>query len=146
MSKRKYNEVKGYWVYSIKIKSNGKYYIGVSKCKKCWQRFSRNKYKTTALEPYLEEFDSMEKTVLVDSLSKEDAYIYEGNIIRALQMNNLCVNEQRSGLIRASDVNAYNKQYYEKNKERKKQYYEKNKEKILKSNKERYERKKNNNK
>jgi len=116
-NKRKYPEVQGYWVYSIKIPSNNKYYIGVSGAKKCCQRFAKNKYETCSLNQYLNEWDSMEKTVLVDNLTKEQAYQYEDNIIRALKMNNLCINEQISGLIEANDINAYKREYRKNNTE-----------------------------
>lgn len=154
MGKRKYPKVSGYWVYSIQIKSNGKYYIGVSGAKECSKRWFKKGYEGSSLEPYLEEFESMIKTVLIDGLSKEEAYKYEDNIIRALNMNNLCLNTKRSGLIEASDINAYrreymkqwhennpdyNKQYYEDNRERekqrKKQWKQDNKEKIRETNK-----------
>lgn len=125
MSKRKYEDVKGYWVYSIKVPSVNKYYIGVSK-QQCYHRWYKKSYKGKSLEPYLDEWDSMIKTVLVDNLSKEDAYKYEDNIIRALKMNNLCINKHRSGLIKVNDTNAYNKQYYENNKELCKQWRENN--------------------
>lgn len=115
MSKRKYEEVKGYWVYSIKIPSINKYYIGVSK-QKCYRRWNKAGYKGKSLEPYLDEWDSMIKTVLVDNLTKEQSYQYEDAIIRGLQMNNLTINERRSGLI-ASDENVYKREYYENNSE-----------------------------
>jgi hypothetical protein len=121
-NKRKYPEVKGYWVYSIKIPSVNKYYIGVSRRKECWQRWCKSNYKGTVIEPYFSEWNNMEKTVLVDNLSREDSYIYEGNIIRALSMNNLCLNEQHSGLI-TNDKNTYAREYM-------KQYRLKNKEKY----------------
>ena len=70
----------------------------------------------------------MIKTVLVDNLTKEQAYQYEDNIIRALKMNNLCINERRSGLIETNDKNAYMRRYY-------KQYYEDNKEQLIQCNK-----------
>lgn len=134
MSKRKYPEVKGWWVYSIKVPSINKYYIGVSKQKCCYKRWQKAFYKEKSLKPYLSEWDSMIKTVLVDNLTKEEAYQYEGKIIDALSMNNLCINERRSGLIKVSDVNAYMREYREDNKEQyneyHKQYYERNKEKI----------------
>lgn len=115
--KRKYPEVKGYWVYSIQVPSVNKYYIGVSRRKECSQRWIKSKYESMVLAPYLEEWDSMTKTVLVDGLSKEQAYKYEDNIIQALKMNNLCINSNRSGLI-ADDINAYQREYikqYRKN-------------------------------
>lgn len=142
MAKRKYPEVKGWWVYSIQIPSINKYYIGVSGRKNCYQRWNKCNYKGMALEPYLDEWDSMIKTVLVDNLSsKAKALIYEDNIIRALSMNDLCINERRSGLICVSDINAYMREYRDNNTEYRenekkyhkhynKQYYENNKVKI----------------
>lgn len=170
MAKRKYPEVVGYWVYSIQIPSINKYYIGVSK-QKCYERWRKTNYKGKSLEPYLNEWDNLIKTVLIDGLNKEDAYKYEGKIIDALSMNNLCINNQRSGLIRVNDINAYHRELYQTNTEyrerrkqhdkqskkqryendveyrekvnqRCKQYYENNKEKILEQQKQRYERKK----
>lgn len=120
--KRKYPEVKGYWVYSIQVPSVNKYYIGISK-RQCCQRWRKSQYKSNSLNQYLDEWDSMEKTVLVDNLTKEQAYLYEGNIIQALDMNDLCINSYRSGLI-TNDA----KQYYEDNKEKYQEYYENNKE------------------
>lgn len=134
MSKRKYEDVKGYWVYSIQVPSIAKYYIGISK-QQCSQRWKKSLYKSMALEPYLDEWDSMTKTVLVDNLTKEQAYQYEGKIIDALSMNNLCINQQRSGLIKVSDENAYhrellknNTEYRERKKEQVKQWQKDNKE------------------
>lgn len=123
---RKYPEVKGYWVYSIQIKSNGKYYIGVSKLK-CCQRWRKGCYKkNNSLGKYLDEWDSMVKTVLIDNLTKEQALKYEDNIIQALKMNNLCINEQRSGFI-TNDKNAYNREYLKNNPEYHEQCIERSK-------------------
>jgi len=110
MGKRKYPEVKGYWVYAIQVPSINKYYIGISKLQ-CSQRWNKANYKGIVIEPYLDEWDSMIKTVLVDGLSKEQAYQYEDNIIQALKINNLCINDKRSGLFRTNNANVYNKQY-----------------------------------
>lgn len=116
-----YEEVKeGYWVYVIQVPSVGKFYIGISK-QKCNQRWRKSQYLTTVLNQYLDEWDSMIKTVLVDNLTKEQAYQYEDNIIQALSINNLCINERRSGLIFVSDENAYYR-------ERRKQHYQNNSE------------------
>lgn len=124
MSKRKYPEVKGWWVYSIKIPSINKYYIGISKRKECCNRWIKSKYKNTALEPYLSEWENIEKTVLVDNLnSKKEALKMEDNIIRALQMNNLTINERRSGLIYTNDENAYMREYREDNREKYNEYH-----------------------
>jgi hypothetical protein len=138
MGKRKYPKIKeGYWVYSIKIPSVNKYYIGVSKRKECWQRWQKSAYKGTALENYFSEWQNMEKTVLIDGLTKQDAFIYEGKIIEALKMNDLCINSNRSGLIEVSDANVYMREYREDNTELRenhkqlcKQWRENNKEKC----------------
>lgn len=132
MSNRKYEDVKEYWLYSIKVPSVNKYYIGVSK-QKCHERWRKSLYKGKSLEPYLSEWDSMIKTLLVDNLTKEEALKYEDNIIQALKMNDLCINERRSGLIKISDENAYHKElkktnteYHERCKQRTKQWQENN--------------------
>lgn len=133
-NKRKYPEVVGYWVYSIKVPNINKYYIGVSKIPCCF-RWNKSTYKNTILKEYLDEWDSMEKTVLVDNLTKGQAYQYEDNIIQALQMNNLCINSYRSGLIEVSDKNAYMRRYY-------KQWQKDNREKWNEYQRQYYKRKK----
>lgn len=127
---KKYPEVKGYWVYSIQIKSNGKYYIGVSRSKKCSKRWNKASYKSCSLNQYLDEWESMKKTVLVDNLSsKEEALKMEDNIIRALQMNDLCINELRSGLI-TSDKNAYKRELRKNNPEYREREYQRSKQRV----------------
>lgn len=107
MSKRKYPQVKGYWVYSIYIPSINKFYIGVSGCNECYQRWHKSHYKNGSLSPYLGEWDSMEKTVLMDGLTLEEALKYEDNIIQRLKINDLCINKNRSGWIAKNNKNAY---------------------------------------
>lgn len=123
----KYEKVKGYWVYVIQVPSNGKFYVGVSK-QQCCQRWNKTYYKTKSLAPYLNEWDSMTKTVLIDGLTKDEAYKYEGNIIQALSMNDICINSYRSGLI-ANDINAYYRKYRENNPDYYKQWQKDNREK-----------------
>lgn len=142
--KRKYPEVVGYWVYTIQVPSINKYYVGVSKTK-CHKRWIKSLYKGKSLEPYLNEWDSMIKTVLIDGLTKEEAYQYEDNIIQALSMNDLCINKHRSGLIAVSDKNAYNRElkktnteYHEQCKQLCKQWQKDNREKRNEYNKQRY--------
>lgn len=129
--KRKYPEVKGWWLYTIKVPSINKYYIGVSK-QQCSQRWCKSNYKGKSLAPYLNEWDSMIKTVLVDNLTKEEALKKEDALIQELRFKNLCINERRSGLIEVSDINAYQREHQ-------KQYYENNKERILERKKQRYQ-------
>lgn len=138
---RKYPKVEGYWVYSIKIPSNNKYYIGVSKLK-CNQRWCKRRYKGMALEPYLSEWDNLIKTVIQDGLTETEALKMEDDLIQALRFIDLCVNTNRSGLVKAKDANAYNKElrknnpeYREQIKQYQKQYYENNKERENQRNK-----------
>lgn len=132
MSNRKYPKVKGYWLYTIFIPSIQKYYVGVSK-QQCWRRWNKSNYIGKSLEPYLDEFESMIKTVIKDNLTKEQALKKEDALIQELRLKNLCINERRSGLI-ANDINAYNREYYQNNtefrerqKELKKQRYKRKK-------------------
>jgi hypothetical protein len=108
-------------VYSIKIPSINKYYIGVSK-QKCSHRWRKSMYKGMALEPYLDEWESMEKTVIEDNLTKEEALKKEDVLIQ--ELNDLCINSNRSGWIAKNDKNAYARELYQNNpeyRERKKQ-------------------------
>lgn len=122
MGKRKYPKVSGYWIYSIKIPSINKYYIGMSRRKECWERWCKSKYKGSSLEPYFSEWQSMEKTILANGLTKEEALKYEDNIIQALSMNDLCINSKRSGLI-TSDINVYQKDYQKEYRENNREQY-----------------------
>lgn len=161
--KRKYPEVQGWWVYSIYVPSINKYYIGVSSAKECSQRWIKSHYKSTILNQYLEEWQDMEKKVLIDGLTRKESLKMEDNIIRGLQMNNLTINERRSGLIEVSDKNAYMRELRKNNtelrkkncerqreryqtdaeyRERKKQYQKDNREKINENRRQRYLKKK----
>lgn len=131
MGKRKYREVKGWWLYTIKVPSINKYYIGVSK-QQCWRRWNKSNYIGKSLEPYLSEWELMVKTVIQDNLTKEEALKKEDALIQELRLKDLCINSNRSGLIRVSDINAYQREHQ-------KQYYENNKERILERKKQRYE-------
>lgn len=139
--KRKYPKVVGYWVYSIYVPSVNKYYIGISK-QQCCQRWKKKDYKGIIIEPYLDEWDNMVKTVVKDNLTKEQALKKEDELIQSLRLKDLCLNERRSGLITKNDRNGYNKEYYENNPEYFKQYYEDNKERIKEKRRQRYKRKK----
>lgn len=112
----KYEKVNNYWVYSIKIPSINKYYIGVSKLQ-CCQRWQKSRYQSGSLKEYLQEWQDMEKKVLIDGLNREQSYLYEGKIIEALSKNDLCINTNRSGLIQANDINAYHREFYQNNHE-----------------------------
>lgn len=126
---RKYPKVQGYWLYTIYVPSINKYYIGVSGCKECCQRWHKSAYLNTVLKHYFNEWDSMEKTVLIDGLNREEAFKKEDELIQELRMNDLCINKQRSGLFRTNDANAYMREYREDNteyQEYQKQWHENN--------------------
>lgn len=159
---RKYPKVVGYWVYSIYVPSINKYYIGVSKTH-CHKRWRKSGYKSGSLAPYLEEWDSLFKTVIQDNLTKEEALKKEDELIQELAKDGLCINTNRSGLI-TSDANVYMRElrktnteyrerenqyhkqryetdaeYREHKKQQRKQRDERNKEKINDNRRERYE-------
>lgn len=146
-NKRKYPKVVGYWVYTIYIPSVAKYYVGISK-QQCYLRWRKASYKGVALEPYLSEWDNMEKIVIQDNLTKEEALKKEDELIQELRVNDLCINSKRSGLI-ANDKNVYMSEYYKNNKEyrertnqQRKQWQEDNKEKWNEYRRQRYLKKK----
>lgn len=163
MGKRRYPKVSGYWVYVIQIPSICKFYVGVSK-RQCYQRWKKSEYKSCLLKEYISEWQDMNKNVIQDNLTREEALQLEDALIQVLSRYNLCINEQRSGLIKVSDVNAYNREkrkqhsekynenrrqrnandaeYRERNKQRSKQWWENNKEQINEKRRQRYQRKK----
>lgn len=110
MSNRKYTEVQGWWIYTIYVPSINKYYIGISGQENCYQRWQKCQYKGGSLEPYLSEWESMEKTVLMDGLTYEEALKFEDNIIQRFKVNDLCINKYRSGWIAKNDKNAYRRE------------------------------------
>ena len=116
MSKRKYEKVKGYWVYSLYVPSIDSYYIGYSKTQ-CSQRWKKSHYKRNSLEPYIDEWDSMIKTVIQDNLTKEEAVKLEDKLIVKYTQEGKCINKQRSGWIEKNDMNAYVRELYHKNKQ-----------------------------
>lgn len=125
-------------MYSIKVPSVNKYYIGTSKLQ-CSRRWNKSTYKDNSLAPYLNEWDSLIKTVIKDGLTKTEALKMEDDLIQALRFIDLCINFKRSGLI-TDDINAYQREYYQTNTEYRelcKQYQLENKEKISERRKQR---------
>lgn len=103
-SQRKYPKVTGWWVYIIKT-PNDMYYPGYSGGKdgnkQCRKRWNQNSYKETALSPYIEEYgwDNLEKIVVVDGLTEDEAVKWEGVLIKLYRSMGCCINKQRSGNI-----------------------------------------------
>lgn len=131
--KRKYPKVVSYWVYSLYVPSIDSYYIGYSGRKECSERWLKNRYKRSSLEPYLDEWDNIVKTVIQDGLTKEQAVQLEDELIIKYRNENRCVNQYRSGWIEKNDKNVYAKEFYktneelrEKRKKRERERYHKN--------------------
>lgn len=131
--RRKYPKVNGWWVYTIYVPSIDSYYIGYSGRKECSERWLKNRYKNSSLEPFLSEWDNMVKTVIQDKLSKEEAVKLEDELIVKYTKEGKCINKFRSGWIEKNDKNAYAKERYktndefrEKRKKKERERYHKN--------------------
>lgn len=131
---RKYPKVTGWWVYVIKT-PNDMYYPGYSGGKdgnkQCWQRWNQNSYKETALSPYIEEFgwDNLEKIVVVDGLTEDEAVKWEGKLINLYRSIGRCINILGSHWKCKYDKVAYKKEWHKEHKDRvseqhRKQYQE----------------------
>lgn len=145
MSNRKYPKVQDYWVYSIYVQSVDKYYIGISK-QQCSRRWQKVLYKKNSIEPYLDEWDSMIKTVIQDNLTKEEAVKLEDDLIVKYTQEGKCINERRSGWVKKNDVKAYEREHQRKYRENNRkelnkyhrEYRTKNRERRNKKARERY--------
>ena len=131
--KKKYPKVEGYWVYSLYVPSIDSYYIGYSGRKECSERWLKNRYKRSSLEPYLDEWQDIIKTVIKDGLTKEQAVQLEDELIIEYTKESKCINSKRSGWIAKNDKNVYaielyktNEEFREKRKKRERERYHKN--------------------
>lgn len=113
----KYQKVTGWWVYVIKT-SNNLYYPGCSGEKYVCHRWRQNRYCGSSLELYIEQFgwENLEKIVLMDGLTKEQALQWEDKLICMYRQLGCCINKQRSGGIE-KDKKEYNKWYIKEHKE-----------------------------
>lgn len=109
---RKYPNVTGWWVYVIKTPDN-MYYPGYSGGedgnKQISDRWQPKYYKSTALKPYLNEWENLEKIIVTDGLTKDQAKDLEDQLICMYKQLNCCLNKQRSGhRSRKEILNEYN--------------------------------------
>ena len=135
---RKYPKVTGWWVYAHLTPDYQFIYPGYSGGKngnkQCYQRWIPRDYKSTALWPYIEQYgwDNLIHIVIQDGLTKEQAEIIEGALIKQAKADGWCINQRYSGGVCKNED--YFKQYREEHKdklrEKNKQYYEENKEKL----------------
>lgn len=93
----KYPKVTGYWVYLIKT-PNDMYYVGYSN-QMCCRRWCPLHYQTNSLRPHIEEFgwDRLEKIVVTDGLTKEQALYWENRLIYMYRELGCCINKYLSG-------------------------------------------------
>ena len=110
------------------------YYFGATNdIKRRWEG-NGAKYKTTALQPYIEKYgwENIQHIILFRDQSKENALWIEDFLIETAREDGVCINKKRSGNI--SKEEGYFQQYYEENKQQINQYYKKyqeqNKDKI----------------
>lgn len=136
----KYPKVTGWWVYVIKTPDN-MYYPGCSGRKYVCSRCNISGYRGTALYSYIEQFgwENLEKVVLIDDLTKEQALQWEERLICMYQELGCCINKQRSGgngkeRWEKEKRKSYSKQYYDQHKDEQskyhKQYYQEHCEEI----------------
>lgn len=145
MSKSNYPKTTGWWTYIIKTPNN-MYYSGYGGGRngneQPKERWKPNLYKDKSLWAYIEEFgwESLEKIVLADNLTKEQALYLEDRLICMYRSIGRCINKRRSGLIKKNNPHLYNvekSKYYwkthkEELKEKSKSYHKEHKEEILK--------------
>lgn len=151
MSRRRiYPKTTGWWPYVIKTPNN-MYYSGYGGGRngntQPKVRFAPSHYKTTALYPYIEQFgwEKLEKIVLTDGLTKEQALHWEDRLICMYTKLGCCINKQRSGYV--SNDNEYmkelNKQYRQEHKEKinkyKKQWRKEHKDKEIEQRRKHYQ-------
>lgn len=104
--KRIYPEVEGWWVYTL-ITPDNKFYIGQSG-QQCHNRWKVDNYIDGSFRPYILKWgwNNIQKVVLAQGLTHEQAIILEGMLIKAGKEAGFCVNRYDSGYITA-DIKEY---------------------------------------
>ena len=95
--KRNYPKTTGWYVYKH-IFPNDMYYPGMSS-QQPYNRWQPSTYKTTSLQPYIEEFgwENVEHVIVADGLTKEEAEQLENQLIQDGKKDGMCINKQGSG-------------------------------------------------
>ena len=117
--------------YSVYIHRtpNGMNYVGISTNPiKRWEGLN---YKGTSLQKYIDEFgfNGLEHFIIASGLTREQAQEIENNLILMYQSNNTFIIERRSGLV-SNAIKEYQKEYYQKRKDRWEKSYQKTEWKI----------------
>lgn len=136
---RKYPKVNGWWVYVIKTPNN-MYYPGYSGGKdgnkQCWQRWRPDDYKATSLSPYIEEYDwdNLEKIVVVDGLTEDEAVKWEGVLIKLYRSIGCCINKNGSHWECKNNPKEYKRKWHKEHidrvSEQHRQYYQEHCEEV----------------
>lgn len=124
----------GFWVYTI-TSPDGMIYVGMSGQKDSWRRLGESNYKNTSLKYYIELFgwDNLEKNIVKECLTREEAMKLEGELIVFCELNGVNINEHPSGgLWSKLGEKEYGKIFYQEHKEeyalKSKKYREEHKE------------------
>lgn len=117
-----------YWVYTHTC-PNGMVYVGMSSRKDTCDRWGKNRYRTSSLEPYIEEFgwENIEHFFIDGIQTKESAMKLEGDLIQMYRDMGCCINRNNSGSwsLDKEELKEYHKRYREENKEYQKEYQKK---------------------
>lgn len=109
---RKYPKTEGYWLYIIRI-PNDMYYVGISRRRYASQRFHPSQYKDTVLQLFIKQFgwQNLEKKIIKDNLTKEQALYWEGVFINMYRKLGIGINKLNSGGEWSKDPLEYYKSY-----------------------------------
>ena len=114
-------KTKGNWVYAH-ILPNKSVYFGHSG-QQPYQRWAPHHYRTTILNQAIKTYgwENIEHIVIIDGLTRRQAKIIEGALIKQGWKDGLCINERIGG---NNDLKEYQRNW-------KKEHYERDREKIL---------------
>ena len=115
MSRRRiYPEVNGCWVYCF-ITPDNKFYIGQSSQDECHDRWHVTNYIDGSFRPYILKhgWNNIQKKVLADGLTHDQAVILEGLLIKAAKEGGFAINENDSGYV-TRDMKKYEARRREK--------------------------------
>lgn len=124
-----------YWVYTHTC-PNGMVYVGYSSAKNTYDRWGVCAYKSTSLQPYIEEFgwDNIEHFFIDGIQTKESAMKLEDDLIQMYRGMGCCINKENS--VGWRDEKQIKEYWKEHKKERDKRYYNNHREELKKRKKE----------
>lgn len=98
--KRIYPKVNGNWNYAL-ITPNNEYYFGCSGQQECHDRWHVDYYMKGSFRKYIIKYgwQNIKKVVIADGLTKDQAVMLEGMLIKAGKELGICVNDNNSGYV-----------------------------------------------